>query len=72
MRNNKNSKKPDDNNSFTLPQIEPWHRLSRGGPIHTIGNRIGGVFSWSKKEWHKMIEERNRANKQRKLKQKTK
>jgi hypothetical protein len=52
--------------------LEPYHRRWNGGSFHMHSNRLGGAFGWSKKEWHRMIEERNRINKQRKLKQKGK
>jgi len=52
--------------------IEPYHRCWNNCGMHMLGNRIGGAFGTTKKLWHKMIEDRNRINKQRKIKQKTK
>ena len=70
MRNNKSNNKKEQTNQYELPHVEPYHRNWKGGAIHTFSNRIGGAFGWSKKEWHRMIEDRNRKLKA--LKQKTK
>lgn len=51
---------------------EFFHRRWNGGGFHMHHNKIGGAFGFTKKQWHKMIEDRNRINKQRKLKQKGK
>jgi hypothetical protein len=59
MKNN-NANKQHQRNSFELPHVEPWHRKWTGGAIHTFKNQIGGAFPFTKKEWHRMIEERNR------------
>ena len=67
MRNNN---KKEQNKSYELPHVEPWHRKWVGGAIHSISNRIGGTLGWTKKEWHRMIEDRNRKRKA--LKQKPK
>lgn len=55
-----------------IADVEPYHRRWNSTGFHMHRNRIGGAFGITKKEWHKMIEERNRINKQRKLKQKSK
>lgn len=53
-------------------ELEPYHRHWSGNGFHMHSNLIGGTLGWTKKEWHRMIEDRNRINKQRKLKQKGK
>lgn len=63
MANNKNELAID-------AELEPYHRRWSGNGFHMHSNRIGGAFGLSKKEWHRMIETRNRINKQRKMKQK--
>ncbi len=65
-KNNKNTWEIEVN-------LEPYHRRWHGGcGTHTHGSRIGGAFGWSKKEWHRMLEERNRKNKALKKKLKNK
>ena len=64
-KNNKNTLEIDYN-------LQPYHRRWSGGGFHMHGSRIGGAFGWSKKEWHRMIEERNRKNKALKKKLKSK
>ena len=65
-------KKPNKNKDLAIDyNLEPYHRRWSGGTLHTHHNKICGPFTLSKKEWNRMIEERNRINKQRKQKQKT-
>lgn len=64
MANNKNELSID-------LDLEPYHRRWSNGGFHTLSNRIGGAYSPTKKEWHRMVEAQNRANKLRKMKQKT-
>lgn len=65
MANNKNEHAIDST-------LEPYHRRWNGSGFHMHRNKITGAFGITKKQWHKMIEDRNRINKQRKLKQKGK
>jgi hypothetical protein len=63
MKNNNtntSNNKQQQRNSYELPRVEPWSRKWIGGAIHSFKNQIGGAFPFTKKEWHRMIEERNR------------
>jgi hypothetical protein len=73
MANNTPYNSQNNKNGLAInADIEPYHRCWNNNGMHMLGNRIGGAFGTTKKEWHKMIETRNRINKQRKLKQKSK
>lgn len=38
-------------------------RWNGGGVVHSHHNKLAGAFGITKKEWFKMIEDRNRKNK---------
>ncbi len=40
--------------------VEFYHRRWQGNGFHSLKNKIGGAFGITKKEWHRMIEDRNR------------
>jgi hypothetical protein len=70
--NNTNNANNNKDRAAINAEVEPYHRCWNNSGLHMLGNRIGGAFGITKREWHKMIEDRNRINKQRKLKQKGK
>jgi len=53
-------------------ETEFYHRRWNGSGFHSHHNKLTGAFGITKKEWFRMVEDRNRINKQRKLKQKGK
>lgn len=49
-------------------KLEPYdRRWSGGGGYHPLGNRLGGAFGKSKREYQLEIEARNRKNKAERL-----
>lgn len=66
---NKSQNKNRSNNPIV--ETEFYHRNWHGGcGTHTFKNKIGGAFGITKKEYFKMIEDRNRKLKEQKQKAK--
>lgn len=66
--------KPQNKNRNAEKPIEvmPYHRRWNGSGFHTHHNKLTGAFGITKREWNKMIEDRNRKNKALRQKLKTK